>query len=324
MRFLSRLAAVTVAGIAAVLPAAAQDWPSRPVTVIVPFGPGSTPDVAARMVAERLQARLGQPFVIENKPGASGNLGTGAVARAAPDGQTIGVSIVGPLALNALLFDRMPYDPRTELAPVAVLASQPSVLTVNKDIGARDVQGVLDLIRKDADKLNFGSIGNGSLSHLAMEAIALKVGRRPTHIPYNGSPAAVTALLRGDVQMAVLPAGSVMPQVQAGQMTAVAVTSPRPSALVPNVPTLAEAGIAGVEADSWIGLVAPAKTDPAILARLGGEVRQILAEPEIRAKLAAQFMEPVGNSPQEFRALVDAELERWGPIIRGNKIKLGQ
>jgi tripartite-type tricarboxylate transporter receptor subunit TctC len=304
--------------------AAAQDWPTKQVTFVVPFAPGSTPDVAARMVADRLQAKLGRPFVIENKPGASGNVGTATVARAEPDGHTIGVSIVGPLALNTLLFAKMPYDPKTDLAHVTVLASQPSVLVAAKELGVRNTNDLIALVKRDAGKMNFGSIGNGSLSHLAMEAIALKSGARPVHLPYNGSPAAVTALIRGEVQMAVLPAASVVPQGEAGQITLLAVTSGRRSALMPDLPTLAEAGITGVEADAWIGLIAPAKTSPQILSKLEREVRQVLAEPEIREKLKVQYMEPVGNSSQEFRSLLEAELERWGPVIKANNIKLGQ
>jgi tripartite-type tricarboxylate transporter receptor subunit TctC len=321
---MKRLSILVAAAMLCALPAKSQDWPSRQVTVVVPFAPGSTPDVVARMVAERLHAKLGQPFVIENKAGASGNVGTGSVARAEPDGHTIGVSIVGPLALNTLLFAKMPYDPKTDLAHVTVLASQPSVLVAAKNLGVRSTDDLIALVKRDAGKMNYGSIGNGSLSHLAMEAIALKSGAKPVHIPYNGSPAAVTALIRGDVHMAVLPAASVVPQGEAGQVTLLAITSPRRSALLPNLPTLAEAGITGVEADAWIGLIAPAKTNPEILAKLEQEVRQVLAEPGIREQLKVQYMEPVGNSSQEFRSLLEAELERWGPVIKANNIKLGQ
>lgn len=320
LRLASALLATLVLGIS---PARSQDWPARPVTLMVPFAPGSTPDVAARMVAERLQARLGQPFVIENRAGASGNLGTASVARAEPDGYVIGVSIVGPLALNTLLFPRMPYDPKTDLAFVTVLASQPSVLVASRSLGVRSTEELVSLVRRDAAKLNFGSIGNGSVSHLAMEAIAIEGGAKPVHIPFTGSPAAITALVRGDVQMAVLPAGAVVPQGEAGQMSLLAVTSPRRSALLPNLPTLAEGGVAGVQADTWIGLIAPARTSPAILSKLGQEVRLILAEPTVREKLKLQYMEPVGNSPEEFRALVEAELARWAPVIKANDIKIG-
>lgn len=304
--------------------ALSQDWPSRTVTMIVPFAAGSTPDVAARLVAERLQAKLGQPFVIENRPGASGNTGTGAIARAEPDGYTIGVSIVGPLALNTVLYAKMPYDPKVDIAPVTVLASQPNVLIANKELGLKGPGDLVALLGKDGTKLNFGSIGAGSVSQLSIEMIALKAGARPTHIAFTSSPAVLTAVMRNDVQMAVLAAASVVQQGNAGEVGMLAVTSAKRSPLLPNLPTLAESGIAGVEADSWIGLVAPAKTAPAILSKLEREVRAILAEPDLTEKFRAVYMVPVGNSPQEFRALLDAELNTWAPIIRQNGIKIGQ
>jgi tripartite-type tricarboxylate transporter receptor subunit TctC len=304
-------------------PALAETWPSRAVRVVVPFAAGSTPDSVARITAERLQARLGQPFVIENKPGASGNLGTDAVAKAEPDGYTIGVSIVGPLALNALLFPKLPYDPAKDLAPVTILASQPSVLVASNALGVKSVEELVTRLKRDPGTINFGSIGLGSLSHLAVEALAAKAGVKLTHIPYPGSPAAVTALARGDVQLAALPAASVVPQARAGAFAMLAVTSPAASKLLPDVPTLRSAAIEGVEADAWVGLVAPAKTPDAVLQTLRREVASIMAEPAIREKLAAQFMEPIANSPEEFRAVIRSELDRWGPIIAANNIKVG-
>ncbi|WP_375460725.1 Bug family tripartite tricarboxylate transporter substrate binding protein [uncultured Enterovirga sp.] len=304
--------------------ALSQEWPSRPVRIIVPFGPGSTPDGAARVIADRLQARLGQPFVIENKAGAGGNLGTDAVAKAQPDGYTIGVSIVGPLALNTLLFPRMPYDPFRDLTPVTILGAQPSVLVVNNDLPARRVEDLVALLRRDPGRYNFASIGIGSLSHLAMEAIAMRGATRPVHIPFAGSPAAVTALIRGDVHMSVLPAGSVVAQAEAGQIRMLAVTAARRSPLLPDVPTLRELGIAGVEADAWIGLIAPAGLPDPILDKLGATVRDILAEPATRDRLRTQLISPDGGSAADFRAVVQAELERWGPVIRANDIRVGQ
>lgn len=304
--------------------APAQDWPTRQVTIVVPFGAGSTPDSVARILAEGLRARLNQPFVVENKPGASGNLGTGEVAKAPPDGYTVGLSIVGPLALNTLLFPQLPYDPAKDLAFVTIVASQPSILVVTKDLPAQSAADLIALLQREPGKHNFGSIGNGSLSHLAMEAIATKSGTKPVHIPYPGSPAAVTSLIRGDVHMAVLPAGSVVPQAEAGQIRMLAVSSPGRSALLPNIPTLKEAGIPDVEADAWIGLIAPAKTPDAIADKLAREVRAVLIDPAVRNRLKAQYMVPVGNSPAEFRAVVKAELDRWGPVIKANNIRIGQ
>src|SRR5438552_17560981 len=192
------LALLTLCGTA---PASAQDWPAKAVRIIVPFGPGATPDTIARLIADKLQQKLGQNFIVENKPGASGMLGTDAVAKAEPDGYTIGISIGGPLAINTLLFSKMPYDPFKDLALITILTTQPSALAVPANLGVNNVQELVALIRRDPGKYNFGSIGNGSLSHLAMEAIAQKSNAKLVHVPYGSSPQAMTAVIRGDVQM---------------------------------------------------------------------------------------------------------------------------
>jgi tripartite-type tricarboxylate transporter receptor subunit TctC len=302
-------------------PAAAQDWPAKTVKIIVPFGPGSTPDMVARLIADRLQQKLGQSFVIENKPGASGNLGTDAVAKAEPDGYTIGISIGGPLAINTLLFAKLPYDPAKDIAPITQLITQPSALTVNGELGVNSVAELVALLGREPGKHNFGSIGNGSLSHLAMEAIALKSGTKLVHVPYPGSPQAVTAVIRGDVQMACLPAISVTPQVPTGKVKILAVSTPRRSTLLPDVPTLKESGI-DVEADAWMGLIAPAKVPDAIIAKINSEVVEAIKAPESRAKLAVQLMEPIGNSPAEFRAVIEREITRWAPVIKAIDLKI--
>jgi tripartite-type tricarboxylate transporter receptor subunit TctC len=302
--------------------AAAQEWPHRSVSLYVPFIAGSTPDAIARTVADRLQAKLSQPFVVENRPGASGNTGTAAVAKAAPDGHTLGVSIVGPLVINALLFPSMPYETAKDLAPVTILAAQPSVLVAYPGVAAGNVPELLGLLATDAAKFTFGSIGRGSLSHLAMEALAIKAGVKLVHLPFAGSPAAVTALLRGDVQLAVLPAGSVVPLGREGKLKLLAVTSPQRSALLPDLPTLREAGIVGVEADAWVGLIAPAGTPAPVLARIHRETVAVLAEPEVAAKLASQFVSPVASTPDEFRAVLKEEHDRWAPIVKSAGIKV--
>ena len=244
-----------------------------------------------------------------------------SVAKAAPDGTTIGISILGPLGLNTLLFAKMPYDPFTDLALVTRLTDQPSVLAVNADVPARTTAELVALLKREPGKFNYGSIGNGSLSHLAMEAIALKSGTQLVHIPYGSSPQAVTALIRGDVQIVCLPAISVVSQVQTGKVRALAVTSPKRSPLLPDVPTLNEAGI-DVEANAWNGLIAPAKTPDALVAAIAREVNEALRDAGIREKLHAQYMEPLGTSPAEFKAFVDAEMRRWTPVVRAAKIKL--
>lgn len=298
----------------------AQTWPMRSVRCIVPFAAGSTPDSISRILADRLQTKLGVAIVVENKPGASGNTGTDAIAKSQADGYTIGLSIVGPLALNKLLFKALPYDPARDLALITIVATQPSVLVVSNELGVKDFASFVALLKKDSAKLNYGSIGYGSLSHLAMAAIAAKADAHPEHIAYAGSPNVVTALTRNDVQMSVLPAASVAPQAQAGLLKMLAVTSGTRSPLLPDVPTLRESGIDGVEAGAWIGLVAPANTPAAILDRIRAAVVEIVAEPAIREKLTALYMEPVADTSDEFRAVIKQELDRWGPVIENNNI----
>jgi tripartite-type tricarboxylate transporter receptor subunit TctC len=302
-------------------PAAAQDWPTKTVKIMVPFGPGSTPDIVARLLGDRLQQKFGQPFVVENKPGASGNTGTDAVAKAEPDGYTIGVSIGGPLAINTLLFSKLPYDPEKDIATVTQLVTQPSALAVPSDLGVNTVAELIALIKKDPGKYNFGSIGNGSVSHLSMEAIALKAGVKLVHIPYASSPEAMTSLVRGDVQMTILPAIAVVPLAQSGKAKILAVTTAKRSSILPDIPTLRESGI-DVEADAWMGLIAPAGTPEAIIAKLNRAAIEAINAPDMKKKLATQIMEPVGNSPAEFRARIRAEIGMWRPVIEAAAIKI--
>jgi tripartite-type tricarboxylate transporter receptor subunit TctC len=307
--------------VCAATPAFAQDWPNKTVRIVVPFGAGATPDLIARMIADKLQGKLGQKFLVENKPGASGMIGTDVVAKAEPDGYTIGVSIGGPLAINTLLFSKMPYDPFKDLALITILTNQPSALSVPATLGVNSVAELVELIKKDPGKYSFGSIGNGSLSHLAMEAIAIKSGAKLVHIPYGSSPQAMTAVIRGDVQMVVMPAISVLPHVQQGTVKMLAVTTAKRSPLLPDVPTLKESGI-DLEADAWNGLIAPAATPPAILEKIHREVVEAIKSPELKEKFAAQIMEPVGNTPAEFKAQIDADLARWTPVIKQQGIKV--
>jgi len=306
---------------AAASPVPAQDWPGKTVRIVVPFGPGSTPDIVARLVADGLQHEYpASTFVVENKPGASGNLGTDAVAKAAPDGSTIGVSIGGPLAINTLLFARLPYNPNKDIVPISQLVTQPSVLAVNGSLGVNSVAELVALLRKNPGKYNFASIGNGSLSHLAMEAIAIKAGTQLVHVPYTSSPQAVTAVIRNDAQMACLPAIAVAPQAKTGAVKILAVSTARRSPYLPDVPTLKEAGI-DVEADAWNGLIAPGGTPKSIVERISKDVSGIIKQPRVREKLATQLMEPVGSSPGELRARMDGEIVRWAPIIKAANVK---
>jgi tripartite-type tricarboxylate transporter receptor subunit TctC len=315
----SVVAALTV--LICTLSAAAQDWPAKTVKIIVPFAAGATPDVVARLIADYLQDKLQQTFIVENKPGAGGNTGTDAVAKAEPDGSILGVSIGGPLAINTLLFSNLPYDPKKDLALITTLVTQPSALAVNVSLGVNTTQELVDLIRRNPAKYAFGSIGAGSLSHLAMEAIALKSGTQLVHVPYASSPQAMIALVRNDVQMVCLPAISVVPQLGSGSIRILAVSTAERSALLPGVPTLKEGGI-DVQADAWSGLIAPAGIPDAMVERIGKLVGDALTSRAIREKLTAQLMEPIPGTPAEFRARIDADIARWTPVIEAAKIKI--
>ncbi len=318
---MKRSALAVLAVLFCTLPAAAQDWPARPVKIVVPFGAGATPDVVARLIADYLRDKTQQTFIVENKPGASGNTGTDAVAKAAPDGSTIGVSIGGPLAINTVLFGSLPYDPKKDLALITMLVTQPSALAVNAGLGVDTTQQLVDLIRRNPGKYAFGSIGTGSLSQLAMEAIALKSGAQLVHVPYSSSPQAMTALIRNDVQMVCLPAISVVPQVGSGQVKILAVTTAERSALLPKIPTLKEAGI-DVQADAWMGLIAPAGIPDAMVERIRSLVTEAIDSSTIREKLKAQLMEPIPDTPAEFRARIDSDIARWTPVIQAANIKI--
>jgi tripartite-type tricarboxylate transporter receptor subunit TctC len=314
------LALASLVGMASV--AHAQDSSKTPIRLIVPFGPGSTPDLVGRLVGERLGARLGKILIVENKTGSAGNIGIDAVAKAAPDGQTIGVGTPGPLAVNALLFKRMPYDPSRDIEPVAIVATQPAVLVVSNRLGVGSPAELLALLRKQPGRYSFASIGAGSASHLALQTLSAGTGADLVHVPYTGSGAAVTAVISGEVDMAVLPAAAVMPHVKAGKIKSLAIASARRSPLLPGLPTLAESGMQEVQADAWIGFVVPARTPPAIVKRLQTELAQILAEPALKEKLALQYMEPVGSTPEDFKRALDAEVSRWKPVIQAHSIKL--
>ncbi|MGH6665912.1 MAG: Bug family tripartite tricarboxylate transporter substrate binding protein [Pseudolabrys sp.] len=319
---LKRIALTLLLLIAASAPGLAQDWPAKTVKIVVPFGAGSTPDIVARIISDGLSKEYsGSIFLVENKPGASGNLGTDVVAKATADGATIGISIGGPLAINTLLFSKLTYNPQKDIAPITQLITQPSALAVNPGLKVNTVAELVALLKANPGKYNFSSIGNGSLSHLAMEAIAIKAGTKLVHVPYPASPAAITAVIRGDTQMACLPAISVLPQAKSGAVKMLAVSIAKRSPFFPDVPTWKESGI-DVEADAWMGLIAPGGTPKAVIDKINKDVVAIIKQPAVRDKLAAQLMEPVGSTPAEFRARIDGEIARWAPVIKAGDVKV--
>jgi tripartite-type tricarboxylate transporter receptor subunit TctC len=318
---MKKIVLAACAVVLAALPATAQEWPTKPVKLIVPFAAGSTPDVTGRMLTDYLQNKFGQTFIVENRPGASGNTGTDAVAKAEPDGYTLGMSILGPLGINAILFGQLPYDPAKDLTFVTMLVTQPNALAVNTNLGVNTVPELIALLKANPGKYNYGSIGNGSLSHMSMEAIVLKAGSKMVHIPYAGSPAAMTALMRGDVQAASLPAIAVTPHVASGQVKILAISTAERSPLMPGIPTLTENGI-DVQADAWSGLIAPAKTPDAIVEKIRAAFTEAVTSPAIREKLAVQLTWPIPNTPAQFRTRVEADVARWKPVIETAGIKV--
>jgi len=306
--------AVTVA--APGLLRAAPAWPSRPLRLVVPFPPGSSPDIVGRLLAEPLTHALRVPVVVDNRPGAGGNLGTAVVAHAAPDGQTWLLTIQGPLVTAPLLSRRLGYDPLRDLAPVTVVASSPNVLVAAPETGAASLPDFVRLARQAQGRWNYGSVGTGSASHLAMESFKSRAGVDLAHIPYPGFPQVVNALLSGQVQAAFMVPGLAMAQVEAGRLRALGVTTLSRSGVLPRLPTLSEQGYAGFEATSWQAVLAPAGTPAAVLGRMSEELMRIIRSDAVRTRLAAQYFSAAGTAPDALVRLMASERERWGRVIR--------
>ena len=296
----------------------AQTYPSKPVRVVIPYPPGSTPDIVGRLLSERLQKALGQPFVVENRTGAAGNIGADAVAKASPDGYTLLVAINGPVAVNKYLFKSMTYDPDRDLLPISLLASSPQMLVVTNAVRADSFQAFLQYARANPGRLSYGSVGSGSASHLTMELLKSDAKLFMVHIPYRGFPPAVTDMLAGniDAMFAIIPA--VLPQVRAGKMKALAVTSLKRNALAPEVPSVAELGYPQLESLAWIGLLAPAGTPRDIVGRLSAETMQAMQAPDTREALGKQGFDVVASTPEAFARWIKAESEKWSRVIRAS------
>ena len=295
---------------------AADPWPGKAVHVIVPFPPGSSPDLVARMLTDKLAQALGQPVIIENKAGAGGNIGTGLVAKAEPDGYTIGLSIQGPLAVNPVLYKKMEYDPFTELAPITLVALSPNVLIVNPSLGVNSVKEFIAYAKERPGQLNYGSVGNGSASHLTMELLKMQASVDIVHVPYPGSPQVNTAILANQIQAGFVVPGTAMPLVQSGRGKALAVTSLAKSPVLPDLPTIAEAGYPGFESGAWLGMVAPAKTPKSIIDRLNHELVEIIQSAEVREKMLRIYFQAIGTAPEGLSKLMRAERDRWAKVIK--------
>ena len=318
----SLLAAILLSCTALAALAQPAAWPNRPVRIVVPYGAGSSPDVIARIVGEKLSSRLGQPVLVENRPGAGGNNGTGSVAKAPGDGYTYLISTNGPLVYNTVLYEKLPYDPFTELRPVVLAGGQANVCTVRADSGINTLKELVAAMKKEPGKFNFSSTGVGSLSQLGVELLKVKTDTYAVHIPYASSPLAVLAILQGDVQFACVPAVAVLPQVKAGKLRTLAVSTAKRSQLTPDIPTMKEAGLPEIENLAWMAVMAPASTPNDIVQRMNQEINAVLAMPDVKEKLHAQYMEPIGGSVQELQSFMQQELRVMTPVIKRTGIKI--
>ena len=323
--FVRRLASLF--GLAAVLVAAAggaiaQSYPAKPLHFVVPYPVGGTTDALARLIGQKLAESLGQPVVIENKPGAGGNIGAELVAKSAPDGYTIFMAPVGTIAINVSLYSKLAFDPVKDFAPVTMVAATPLLLVVNPSVAANSLGELIALAKSRPGQLNFASGGNGTSMHLAGELLKSSAGIDMVHVAYNGSAPSITALLAGQVQMSFDQIVTALPQANAGKLRAIAVSSATRSPIAPNVPTFMESGLPGFEVNTWTGVFAPAATPKEIIARLNSEIVKILKLPEVRQNMLRQGTVPVGDTSEEFAAYVKAEIAKWAKVVKASGARI--
>jgi tripartite-type tricarboxylate transporter receptor subunit TctC len=302
-------------------PSFAQAWPARPIKLVVPFPPGSSPDSIARLIAEPLGQALGQTVIVDNKPGAGGNIGTAAVANAPADGYTLLFTIQGPLVTAPLLNAALGYDPVKDLAPVTLVATSPNVLVIDPTLGANTLAEFVRVAKERKGRLNYGSVGNGSAAHLAMELFKARAGLDILHVPYQGFPQVVSAILAGDVQAGFMVPGIAMGQVRAGKLKALGVTTLGRAASLPELPSFVEQGYADFEAISWQAVLAPAGTPKPIVERVSRELVRIIKSDDVRTKLRGQYFSAVGTAPEALSGLMRTERERWAKVIKAAGVK---
>ena len=313
---------LTAALIAAATCASAQTYPSKPIRLVVPFPPAGTTDILAREVGQRLTQVLGQSVVIDNRPGAAGNIGSEIVAKAAPDGYTLELCTVSTHAINPGLYSKLPYDHVKDFAPVILVARVPNVLEVTPSLPVNTVADLIKLAKEKPGQINFASSGSGTSIHLSGELFKTMAGVDMVHVPYKGSAPALVDLVAGQVQVMFDNLPSSLQQIKAGKLRAVAVTSAQRAPVLPDVPTIAESGLPGFEATSWFGVLAPAGTPPEIIKRLNTEIDKWLQTSEAKEKLLAQGAAAAGGSPEEFASYIRSETDKWAKVIKASGAKV--
>ena len=319
MRILHVLAIAAAAFSTAAL---AQPYPNKPVKLVAPSTPGDAPDVIARLVADKLSTSLGQQVVVENRPGAGGVVGSDYVAKAAPDGYTLIMGNAGSHGINAAVYSKLPYDVQKDFAPVSQVAVAPNVMVINPSVPANSVAEFIAYAKANPGKLSYASGGNGSSAHMSMELFKSMSGIDIQHVPYKGSSPALTDVVSGQVVAFIGNMPPTVPLIKAGKLRALAVTTKSRSALMPELPTITEAGLPGFETVAWFGVLAPAATPPDIVNKLSAEIAKIAKSPEIRERLVAMGAEPVGSPPEEFKAVIDRDIAKWKPLAQKVNIKV--
>ncbi|HEX5362665.1 MAG TPA: tripartite tricarboxylate transporter substrate binding protein [Gallionella sp.] len=305
-----------------VVAAIAQPYPAKPIRLIAPSTPGDAPDVIARLIALRLSPVLGQPIVVENRPGAGGVIGSEVAAKSAPDGYTLIMGNAGSHGINAAVYSKLPYDIQRDFAPISQVAIAPNIMVINPSIPAKSVAEFIAYAKSQPGKLSYASGGNGSSAHMSMELFKAMSGVDIQHVPYKGSSPALTDLMGGQVAVFIGNIPPTVPLVRAGKLRALAVTTKSRSTLMPELPTISEAGLSGYETVAWFGVLAPAGTPPEIVKTLSTEISKIARSPEMRDKLLAMGAEPVGGTPEEFKAVIDSDIAKWKRLAQKESIKV--
>lgn len=319
---MQRAAVVALAlGVPLIALAQVGAYPTKPVRIIVPFAAGGVADALPRIVGEKLSQKWGQPVIVDNKPGASGNIGMAEGARAAPDGYTLLLAPAGNLTVNPTLFPKLPFDTQRDLTPVSLLAQSPNVLVVHPSVPAKTFRELIAYAKANPDKLNFASPGDGSGAHLAGELLNIEAGIKTVHIPYKGIAPAVSDLLGGNVQMMFAGISTILQHVKSGKLVALAIAGPTRNPQLPEVPTVAENGLPGFDVTSWYGVVVRAGTSPEIVRKVQRDIAEALRSEDVQSKLAGLGLEPVGNTPEAFDALIKAESRKWIDIVRRANIQ---